>query len=69
MFYISQNFEKQKKSWVKDSNPNVLKKDCSEEPVETTKGKKIEMCAQVHYYCSIPLKACLIVELFFNIAN
>lgn len=40
MFYISQNFEKQKKSWVKDSNPNVLKKDCSEEPVETTKGKK-----------------------------
>lgn len=52
MLYISQNF----------------KKDCSEEPVETTKGKNIEMCARVQYYCSIPLKACLIVESFFNIA-
>lgn len=38
------NFEKQKQSWVKDSNPNVLKKDCSEEPVETTKaGSRISV--------------------------
>lgn len=51
MFYISQNFEKQKKSWVKDSNPNVLKKDCSEEPVETTKGKKKLRC--VHKFIII----------------
>lgn len=44
------------------------KKIVQKSRLKQQKVKIIEMCAQVHYYCSIPLKACLIVELFFNIA-
>lgn len=39
--FISQNVEKRKESWVTDSNPNVFKKDCPEESVETVKGKTL----------------------------
>lgn len=60
--YISQNFEKSKQPWIQDSNPAVLKKDCPEEPVETTKGKNIDGCVY-YYYCLILLKSCLIDKL------
>lgn len=54
--------KKVKKTLIQDSNPAVLKKDCPEEPVETTKGKNIDWCVY-YYYCLILLKSCLIDKL------
>lgn len=63
MVYNSQNFEKRKQSLVKDSTPNVIKKDFPEEPVETTNGKIIQGCA--YHYCLILLKSYIIVKFIF----